>query len=273
MSAPWRVLGARVRDDERGAGYVAAFIVLFSTCCSAGVGVLVDSLAVVDGATPVVVDRPGGGPGGSQRHLGADLYDGAGIRRRPRRGAAAAAAAAGTFVSAGGGIAAVGERRRQPGDGRGVGQRRFVVPVDGWAHRDAAGLGRRRGRSRRTESVEAERSKPMSSRQRMRRPVGVVAQFARALVVLLVVVVGVPALLLLCARAGFDAWHPLPAVGSWDEISGFFDRQLSTTEVVVGCDAGAARSSPGCCGRRWSCRSWRRWARPAAGRRVGGCRG
>ena len=72
----------------------------------------------------------------------------------------------------------------------------------------------------------------MSSRQRMRRPVGVVAQFARALVVLLVVVVGVPALLLLCARAGVDAWHPLPAVGSWDEISGFFERQLSTTEVA-----------------------------------------
>lgn len=34
---------ARVRSDERGAGYLAAFIVLFSVLVVAGVGILVDS--------------------------------------------------------------------------------------------------------------------------------------------------------------------------------------------------------------------------------------
>ncbi len=38
-----RRFGARVRSDERGAGYLAAFIVLFSVLVIAGVGILVDS--------------------------------------------------------------------------------------------------------------------------------------------------------------------------------------------------------------------------------------
>lgn len=37
------VLLRRVRDDERGAGYLAAFIVLFGVLAVAGVGLLVDS--------------------------------------------------------------------------------------------------------------------------------------------------------------------------------------------------------------------------------------
>jgi hypothetical protein len=72
----------------------------------------------------------------------------------------------------------------------------------------------------------------MSDRRRMRRPVGVAGRFVRALVVLVIVVAAVPALLTVCAKAGLGAWHPLPSVGSWDEITGFFDRQLSTTEVA-----------------------------------------
>jgi hypothetical protein len=37
----------RVRDDERGAGYLAAFIVLFSLLGVAGVGILVDGARIV----------------------------------------------------------------------------------------------------------------------------------------------------------------------------------------------------------------------------------
>ena len=36
----------RVRDDERGAGYLAAFIVLFSVLVVAGVGILIDSARI-----------------------------------------------------------------------------------------------------------------------------------------------------------------------------------------------------------------------------------
>ena len=46
MTSPivvWR----RFRDDERGAGFVAAFIVLFGALTLAGVGVIVDSARVV----------------------------------------------------------------------------------------------------------------------------------------------------------------------------------------------------------------------------------
>jgi hypothetical protein len=41
-----RRLAARVRDDDRGAGYLAAFIVLFSVLVVAGVGILVDSARI-----------------------------------------------------------------------------------------------------------------------------------------------------------------------------------------------------------------------------------
>jgi len=37
----------RVRDDERGAGYLAAFLVLFGVLTLGGVGVLVDSARIV----------------------------------------------------------------------------------------------------------------------------------------------------------------------------------------------------------------------------------
>ena len=43
LTALWR----RFRDDERGAGFVAAFIVLFGVLTLAGVGVIVDSARIV----------------------------------------------------------------------------------------------------------------------------------------------------------------------------------------------------------------------------------
>jgi Flp pilus assembly protein TadG len=42
-----RFVVRRFRADERGAGYIAAFIVLFATLTLAGVGVLVDSARIV----------------------------------------------------------------------------------------------------------------------------------------------------------------------------------------------------------------------------------
>ena len=36
----------RIRDDDRGAGYLAAFIVLFSVLVVAGVGILIDSARI-----------------------------------------------------------------------------------------------------------------------------------------------------------------------------------------------------------------------------------
>jgi hypothetical protein len=40
-------LASRIRDDERGAGYLAAFIVLLSVLGVAGVGILVDGARIV----------------------------------------------------------------------------------------------------------------------------------------------------------------------------------------------------------------------------------
>jgi len=42
-----RQLARRVRDDDRGSGFLAAFIVLFGTLTLGGVGVLVDSARIV----------------------------------------------------------------------------------------------------------------------------------------------------------------------------------------------------------------------------------
>ena len=53
----WR----RFRDDERGAGFVAAFVVLFAVLTLAGVGVIVDSAHIVT----------------AQRHASAAAYEAA----------------------------------------------------------------------------------------------------------------------------------------------------------------------------------------------------
>jgi Flp pilus assembly protein TadG len=42
-----RCLVRRVREDDRGSGYIAAFLVLFGVLTFAGVGVLVDSARIV----------------------------------------------------------------------------------------------------------------------------------------------------------------------------------------------------------------------------------
>lgn len=51
----------RVRDDDRGAGYMAAFIVLFGTLVLGGVGVLVDSARII----------------GAERHASASAFEAA----------------------------------------------------------------------------------------------------------------------------------------------------------------------------------------------------
>ena len=93
-------LGARVRDDERGAGYLAAFIVLFSTLLLAGVGVLVDSSRLWTAQRQSSSIALEAARAGANAISVPELYEGAGIRRRPRtRRSGVAAAAAGTFVS------------------------------------------------------------------------------------------------------------------------------------------------------------------------------
>ena len=57
-------------------------------------------------------------------------------------------------------------------------------------------------------------------------------RFWTALTVFIVVVVGVPALLVVCSRAGLDASQPLPAIGSTEEIRAYFERRLTPTEVA-----------------------------------------
>jgi hypothetical protein len=56
-----RPLWRRVRSDDRGAGYLAAFIVLFGTLTLGGVGVLVDSARIVS----------------AERHASATAYEAA----------------------------------------------------------------------------------------------------------------------------------------------------------------------------------------------------
>ncbi len=67
---------------------------------------------------------------------------------------------------------------------------------------------------------------------RGRRSDGAWGRFAGALAVLGLVVIGIPALLMVCARAGVGSASPLPGIGSADEIRTFFERQLTTTEIV-----------------------------------------
>jgi hypothetical protein len=47
MTGTWRALWWRLQGDDRGSGYLAAFIVLFSVLTVGGVGVLVDSARIV----------------------------------------------------------------------------------------------------------------------------------------------------------------------------------------------------------------------------------
>ena len=66
----------------------------------------------------------------------------------------------------------------------------------------------------------------------VRRSDGAWGRLAGALAVLGLVVIGIPALLMVCSRAGIGSASPVPGIGSADEIRTFFERQLTTTEVV-----------------------------------------
>jgi nucleoid-associated protein YgaU len=68
--------------------------------------------------------------------------------------------------------------------------------------------------------------------RRERQPAGAWRRFFAAFAALVVVLVGVPALLLACTRAGLEEWHPIPAIGSSDEVKGFFQRDLTPTETA-----------------------------------------
>ena len=70
------------------------------------------------------------------------------------------------------------------------------------------------------------------ARGRARRADGAWRCFFSASAVLGLVVVGIPALLVACSRAGLGSTLPFPGIGSADEIRAFFERELTTTEFV-----------------------------------------
>lgn len=92
----------RLREDDRGAGYLAAFIVLFSVLLLAGVGILVDSARIL------AADRECSSIAMEAARAGANALDGDLLRdgtvsANPAQAHATAAAAAGSFVSHAGG--------------------------------------------------------------------------------------------------------------------------------------------------------------------------
>ena len=71
-----------------------------------------------------------------------------------------------------------------------------------------------------------------ATKRRARLPAGAWRRFLTALAALVVVLVGVPALLIVCSRVGLESSHPFPAIGSTDEIKAFFERDLTPTEIA-----------------------------------------
>ena len=57
-------------------------------------------------------------------------------------------------------------------------------------------------------------------------------RFLAAVVVLLVVAVGIPVGLVVACRAGLGSSHPLPGIGTWDEIRSWVTTQRSSTEIA-----------------------------------------
>lgn len=70
------------------------------------------------------------------------------------------------------------------------------------------------------------------TRRTARRPPGAWRRFSAALAAFVVVMVGVPALLVLFSRLGLDASHPIPGIGTSDEIKSYFERDLTPTEIA-----------------------------------------
>lgn len=91
----------RVRDDERGAGYLAAFIVLFGTLVVAGAGILVDSarmFAADRQCTSIAFEAARAGANA----IDADAARGGVVEIDAARAQAAAQSAASAFVSGSG---------------------------------------------------------------------------------------------------------------------------------------------------------------------------
>lgn len=96
-----RKLAHRFRRDDRGAGYLAAFIVLFSMLLVVGVGILVDSARVFSAdrqCTSIAFEAARAGANA----LDADALRAGDILVDPAQAQATAAAAAGSFVSGSG---------------------------------------------------------------------------------------------------------------------------------------------------------------------------
>ena len=140
-------LAARIRDDERGAGYLAAFIVLFSMLGVAGVGILVDGARIVSAerqCTSIALEAA---------RAGANALDPIAVRSGgvlvdPADAQAAASTAAASFVAGSGAslqsVTVNGNRVTV----RVSASRRLVVPDDLVTHRHPASLRRRRRRRR-----------------------------------------------------------------------------------------------------------------------------
>ena len=75
-------------------------------------------------------------------------------------------------------------------------------------------------------------TKRKDRRQQTRRPIRAWQRFLSACGVLVALLGGVPALLVACAMATIGSPHPLPGVGSREEISAYLDRGLTGTEIV-----------------------------------------
>jgi hypothetical protein len=65
------------------------------------------------------------------------------------------------------------------------------------------------------------------------RPPGVWRRFVAATLVLATLLAGVPAVLAACSVAALGRANPLPAIGRVDEIRGYVERGLTTSEVVA----------------------------------------
>lgn len=74
-------------------------------------------------------------------------------------------------------------------------------------------------------------SRRTSPRHR-RRPTGALGRFFAALVALVALLIGVPVLLVVCSKVGLGASHPIPGIGTTDEIRAFFERDLTPTEIA-----------------------------------------
>jgi hypothetical protein len=94
-------IATRIRDDDCGAGYLAAFIVLFSVLVVAGVGILVDSARIFAAdrqCTSIAFEAARAGANA----LSANAVRDGSIEVDPAAANAAASAAAAAFVSGAG---------------------------------------------------------------------------------------------------------------------------------------------------------------------------